>query len=201
MSKAEQTKAFIIEKIAPIVNRKGYAGTSLSDMTEATGLTKGSIYGNFSGKDELALAAFDYNMRQVGDMLRSEMRRHTLIKEKLLAYVNVYNDFLKHPFPEGGCPILNTAIEADDTHPLLKQKASDAIIAWKNKLVSLIETGVKNKEFKAVANPEQIALTIIATIEGCIMISQLTGKSNYRKLILGSVEQMINQIPSGVSDK
>jgi TetR/AcrR family transcriptional repressor of nem operon len=122
------------------------------------------------------------------------MSRHTPVKEKLLAYVNVYNDYLKHPFPEGGCPILNTAIEADDTHPLLKQRASDAIIAWKNKLISLIETGVKNKEFKAVADPEQIALTIIATIEGCIMISKLTGKANYRKSILSSVEQMITDL-------
>lgn len=194
MSKAEQTKAFIIEKIAPILNQKGYAGTSLSDMTEATGLTKGSIYGNFSGKDEVALAAFDYNLRQVGEILRSEMSRHVSIKDKLLAYVNVYNDYLKHPFPEGGCPILNTAIEADDTHPLLKQKASDAITAWKNKLIRLLETGVKTKEFKAVADPEQFALTIIATIEGCIMISQLTGKTNYRKMILASVEQMIRNL-------
>jgi TetR/AcrR family transcriptional repressor of nem operon len=194
MSKADQTKAFIIEKIAPIVNRKGYAGTSLSDMTEATGLTKGSIYGNFSGKDEVALAAFDHNLSLVGDILRSEMSRHASIKDKLLAYVNVYNDYLKHPFPEGGCPILNTAIEADDTHPLLKQKASDAITAWKNKLIRLIETGIKTKELKAVADPEQVALTIIATIEGCIMISQLTGKANYRKLILSSVEQMIRDL-------
>jgi AcrR family transcriptional regulator len=194
MPKAEQTKAFIIKKIAPLMNRKGFAGTSLSDMTEATGLTKGSIYGNFAGKDEVALAAFDYNLKCVSDILRSEMSRHSLIKEKLLACVNVYNDYLKHPFPEGGCPILNTAIEADDTHPLLKQRASDGIIAWKNKLISLIETGVKNKELKTGTDPEQIALTMIATIEGCIMISKLTGKTNYRKLILHSVEQMITDL-------
>lgn len=45
--KSERTRQFIIEKVAPIFNRKGYAGTSLSDLTEATGLTKGAIYGNF----------------------------------------------------------------------------------------------------------------------------------------------------------
>ena len=41
MTKAEQTKAFIIERVAPIFNTKGYQGTSLADMTKATGLTKG----------------------------------------------------------------------------------------------------------------------------------------------------------------
>jgi TetR/AcrR family transcriptional repressor of nem operon len=37
---------------------KGYSGTSMSDITAATGLTKGSIYGNFENKDEVAIAAF-----------------------------------------------------------------------------------------------------------------------------------------------
>ncbi len=60
MNKAERTRHFIIEKAAPIFNTKGYAGTSLSDMTEATGLTKGSIYGNFADKDEVALACFEH---------------------------------------------------------------------------------------------------------------------------------------------
>jgi AcrR family transcriptional regulator len=72
MSKSEQTKAFIIEKTAPIFNKKGYAGTSLSDMTEATNLTKGSIYGNFANKDEVALAAFDYNLGRVNGILNRE---------------------------------------------------------------------------------------------------------------------------------
>src|SRR5271156_1586305 len=113
MNKAEKTKQFIVEKTAPLFNMKGYAGTSLSDMTEATGLTKGSIYGNFANKDEVALAAFDFNVKKVQDIIRSEMAKHSSAREKLLSYVYVYENFLKFPFPEGGCPILNTAIEAD----------------------------------------------------------------------------------------
>ncbi|MDO9376148.1 MAG: TetR/AcrR family transcriptional regulator, partial [Ferruginibacter sp.] len=62
MTKAEKTRNFIVEQTAPIFNKKGYAGTSLTDLTEATGLTKGSIYGNFANKDEVALAAYDYNL-------------------------------------------------------------------------------------------------------------------------------------------
>ncbi|MBL7756118.1 MAG: TetR family transcriptional regulator, partial [Chitinophagaceae bacterium] len=45
--KAERTRQHIIEKAAPFFNKKGYADTSLSDITAATGLTKGAIYGNF----------------------------------------------------------------------------------------------------------------------------------------------------------
>src|SRR5882757_1070019 len=142
MSKAEQTKAFIIEKVAPVFNTKGYGGTSLSDMTNATGLTKGSIYGNFANKDEVALAVFDFNLEKVQRIINTEISKHKTAKDKLLVYVNVYDNFLKHPFPDGGCPIMNTATESDDTHPALKKKAAAAITSWKNSLVQIIEKGI-----------------------------------------------------------
>lgn len=194
MSKAEKTKAFIIERTAPIFNKKGYAGTSLNDITAATGLTKGSIYGNFADKDEVALAAFDHNTLQVQQIIRGEMSRYDTVREKLLVYVKVYNDFLKGPFPEGGCPILNTAIEADDTHEALKEKAAGALTFWKNNLTALIRKGIDSGEFNTDIDPEQTALTMIAMIEGAIMITKLTGKLNYRKIIMQSVEKLINDL-------
>ncbi|SFD76549.1 transcriptional regulator, TetR family [Chitinophaga sp. CF118] len=194
MSKAERTREFIVEKTAPIFNTKGYAGTSLTDMTEATGLTKGSIYGNFANKDEVALASFDHNLKKVTNIITQEMAKETTIKGKLLAYASVYENSLKLPFPVGGCPLLNTATEADDTHPQLKEKVAEAITGWKNKTIALIKQGVENKEFKAPVNAEQFALTMIAMIEGAIMIVKATGKLNYRKLVMQSVEKMIRDL-------
>jgi AcrR family transcriptional regulator len=191
MSKAEQTRSFIIEKTAPIFNTKGFEGTSLTDMTAATGLTKGSIYGNFASKDEVALEVFDYNLQKIENIIRSEMSKYQSAKDKLMVYVDVYDNFLKHPFPVGGCPILNTATESDDTHPLLRKKASQAILNWKNKIVALIETGMAAKEFKKSTDAETKALTIIAAIEGAVMITKLTGKINYRNAIMSSIKEII----------
>lgn len=194
MSKAARTREFIIEKTAPLFNVKGYAGTSLNDMTNATGLTKGSIYGNFTNKDEVALAAFDYNLKCVDDIIRQEMSKHSTIQDKLLVYTQVYENFLKYPFPIGGCPILNTAIEADDTHPELKEKAADAINDWKSNITQLIQNGIDKGEFRPEVNAEQTALTMIAMIEGGIMITKLTGKLNYRKAVMQSVEKIIRDL-------
>lgn len=163
----------------------------MSDITSATGLTKGSIYGNFTNKDEVALAAFDFNLTQVQRIINAEIEKQITAKDKLLVYVRVYDNFLKYPFPVGGCPILNTAIEADDTHQILKNKAASAIINWKTKMTQVVNSGIQTKELREDVNPEQTALTIIALIEGAIMITKLTGKTNFRKAILQSVEQVI----------
>jgi AcrR family transcriptional regulator len=195
MPKAEQTRAWIIEKAAPVFNTKGFAGTSLTDLEKATGLTKGSIYNNFESKDEVAQAVFDHNLKQVNKLILAEMSQYHSAKGQLLAYVKVYSEGIqKHPFPKGGCPILNTSVESDDTHPELRKKARAAIIAWKDRISTLIKMGIDNKEFRSPADIEGTALTIVAAIEGAIMISKVTGKSSYLKAVMKSVKKIIEDL-------
>jgi len=191
MSKADHTRTFIIERTAPVFNRKGYAGTSLADMTEATGLTKGCIYGNFENKDEVALAAFDHNLGQILAMVTLNMSKEKTATGKLMAVAKVYRHFNKRPFPEGGCPILNTGTEADDTHPALRKKAAAAIDSWKKTIEAAISEGIRKKEFRAEIKVAETALTLIATLEGGILIARLTKKNEYQQSILQSIEQMI----------
>lgn len=195
MTKAEKTKQFIIEKTAPIFNTKGYSGTSMSDITEATGLTKGSIYGNFENKDEVAIAAFKYNIKKLQDTFAAEIDKQKTFKDKLLVYPRLYSHYYDLKVTSGGCPILNTATEADDTHPILKKNAERALLWWKEKLIYFIEQGILAKEFKAKEiNPEQIALTFIAIIEGAIMIAKVTGDFNHLPTIMISLNKIINDL-------
>jgi TetR/AcrR family transcriptional repressor of nem operon len=191
MGKAEETRKFIVEKTAPIFNVKGYAGTSLSDMTEATGLTKGSIYGNFEDKDEVALAAFEHNWKSVQNALRAEIGKRKTYKDKLLVFARAYGSAQTDPSPEGGCPLLNTAIEADDTHAGLRAAALSAFQSWKKNIVSLIEGGIAAEEFRAEVDAEAVALALIALIEGAIMISKLTGNPRHRKAVMPAAEKLI----------
>ena len=195
MPKAEQTRAFIIEKAAPVFNTKGFAGTTLTDLENATGLTKGSIYNNFDNKDEVARAVFDFNLDQVSNLIDAEMSLHRSAKGQLMAYVKVYGDgSLKYPFPKGGCPILNTAVESDDTHPELRKKAAAAILAWKARIVSLIKMGIDSKEFRPAVDAESTALTIVAAIEGAVMISRVMGKPHYRVAVMKSIKKIIDDL-------
>jgi TetR/AcrR family transcriptional repressor of nem operon len=192
LSKADRTRQFIIEKTAVIFNKKGYAGTSLSDLTEATGLTKGSIYGNFEGKEEVALAVFDYNHKRVSDRIQQLIEKETTFFDKLMVYAKVYSNTALAD--RGGCPILNTAIEADDTNPLLKDKAAKAVGSWRKKLAGLIDGGIAAGEFKADIDVDQSALSIIALIEGGIMIGKVTNSKANLENVLGTVEILINQM-------
>jgi len=195
MSKAEKTKQFIIEKTAPIFNTKGYSGTSMSDITDATGLTKGSIYGNFENKDEVAIAAFKYNIKKLQDTFAAEIDKQNTFKDKLLVYPRLYSNYHDLKVTSGGCPILNTATEADDTHSILKKNVERVLLWWKEKLIYFIEQGILAGEFKAKEiNPEQTALTFIAIIEGAVMIAKVTGNFNNLPTIMISLNKIINDL-------
>ena len=58
MKKSLRTRQHIIQTTSKLFNKQGFAGTSLSDLSSATGLTKGGIYGNFKNKEEVALEVF-----------------------------------------------------------------------------------------------------------------------------------------------
>lgn len=191
MSKAEKTRQFIVEKTAPIFNMKGFAGTSLSDITNATGLTKGSIYGNFANKDEVALAVFDYNLSLLQKSIDSTVAESSGAAEKLLRMAGFYRSGLKNTLIRGGCPILNTAVDADDTHPLLKEKVSKSIKAWKKNIESIIKKGITNNEIKPTVDAAEFAVTYISLIEGGIMMSKATGDLSMLNSCINRVERMI----------
>jgi len=191
MSKAEKTREFIIEKAAPVFNMKGYAGTSMSDLTEATGLTKGAIYGNFENKDAVALAVYDYNYALINSALVAAVSQHTSMVDKLYAMAAFYKAYHQKTITRGGCPILNTAVEADDSHPELRAKAAASILKWKQSIERIIEKGKEQEEIKAEADGGQFAIAFVALIEGGIMMSKATGDSGMLDTCTGMIEQLI----------
>jgi TetR/AcrR family transcriptional regulator, transcriptional repressor for nem operon len=193
MTKAERTRQFIVEKTAPIFNMKGYAGTSLSDLTEATGLTKGSIYGNFANKDEVALAVFDYNLSLLNGGLAEAISGSTNAIDKLLNMAIFYRSQFKNTMVRGGCPILNTAVEADDTHPLLKEKVSKVIKSWKKNIESIVTQGREKGEIRPDVDAARFAIEFIALIEGGVMLSKATGNISMLHNCISRIENIINK--------
>lgn len=193
-AKSDRTRQRIIETSSSIFNIKGYAGTSMSDLTEATGLTKGSIYGNFANKEEVALAVFDYNHKRVVQLIQEKVEQAGSYYDKLMAYSTAYDHYTRNGFPEGGCPILNTAVEADDTNTLLKDRAAKAVNKWKRTVQDLYIAGIDSGEFKKTFDPAQFALSLIALIEGGIMISKVTSSQGNLDKVLKTARYLLDQV-------
>ena len=192
MSKAEKTRQYIIEKTAPIFNKKGFAGTSMNDLTEATGLTKGSIYGNFANKDEVALAAFDHNSAALIRGINNASAVGNSAIDKLLNMAGFYRAGCRHIMKTGGCPIFNTVVDADDTHLVLKEKAAGSIKVWKKRIEDIVKQGIAEGTVDPSVDHTAFSANFIALVEGGIMLAKATGNISMLTSSIDRIEMIIN---------
>jgi len=192
MTKAEKTRQFIIEKSAPIFNTKGIAGTSMSDIMEATKLAKGSLYVHFENKEELTNAVVDYNLNTLSAKMAAAVGKHKAAKDKLFAYFDFLSDPLNPPMV-GGCPMMNFGAEADDTNPIIKQKVNKLVQGSAQRLTGIIEQGIANGEFKKDWNAKEFGIKAFAMIEGGSLISRVSGSNDQIKVIVNAIKKEIEE--------
>lgn len=172
MSKGEETRQEIIRKAAPIFNRKGYSGAALSDLMRATGLEKGGIYRHFESKQELAVEAFAHAWKISFDARFEGVGKISNTVDRLKQIVRNFRDRRAGLVP-GGCPLLNTAIDSDDTNPPLRAKARQALSSWVDRLRSIAEEGKRRGEVRSEVDSAKLATLIVSTLEGSLMVSRL----------------------------
>ena len=172
MSKGEQTKQEIVRKAAPLFNQKGYAGTSLSDLMDATGLQKGGIYRHFASKEELALEAFDYSWQKAVNGRLEGVQNVPDSVDRLKKMVDNFIDMRSGLVP-GGCPLMNTAIEADDGNAALRTRARKALQGWISRLSRITSEGIHKHEIDPRTKARKLSEWIIGSLEGALLISRL----------------------------
>jgi TetR/AcrR family transcriptional regulator, transcriptional repressor for nem operon len=175
----DQTRQRILEKAAALFNQHGYAGTPFSKLMAATGLQKGGLYRHFANKEELATEAFRYAWamtiarRSAG---LSECTSSTDLLRRMVA------NFVHAPRElPGGCPLANTAIDADDGNPELLRLAQEALREWRGVIEKAVKKGQRVSEIRSEVSAAEVARTLIGGLEGALMISRI---ENHRAALL-----------------
>jgi TetR/AcrR family transcriptional repressor of nem operon len=172
MSKGERTRHEIVRNAAPLFNQKGFEGTSLSDLMNATGLQKGGIYRHFASKEELAAEAFDYAWEKA---VAGRLDGVNEVPDSVDRLKKMIGNFIdkRAGLVAGGCPLLNAAIEADDGNTILRERVKDAFRSWSGRIAGVVSEGIKKREIVAKTDARALSRLIIGTLEGALMISRI----------------------------
>jgi AcrR family transcriptional regulator len=174
MSKGQQTRERILAHSAQLFNRQGYSGASLTDIMRETGLEKGGIYNHFASKEQLALESFDYAYELVSQRMRQALSGKFNAIERLQAMVSVFQRHVEEPLVAGGCPILNTAIEADDANEPLRQRAQQAMDNLRVATIGrIVQRGIERGEIRPDVDADEVASILVSLFEGALMLSNL----------------------------
>jgi TetR/AcrR family transcriptional repressor of nem operon len=177
MTKGEQTRNNLVAEAAALFNQRGYEGSSMQDIMQATGLQKGGIYRHFASKEELAQESFDYAWRTIFEARLKNLDEVQNTLDRLKQFVANFVE-VRSPVP-GGCPLLNTAVEVDDGNPALRKRALAALRAWRTVLAQIVEEGIKRGEITRAVEPRTVATIVISCLEGALMMSRLERDSGH----------------------
>jgi AcrR family transcriptional regulator len=171
--KGERTRQRIVEMAAPVFNRQGYVGAALRDIINATGLEQGGISNHFGSKEQLALEAYDFAMSRTTEALARSQDGATTAPDRLERMIRAFAVMARRPEIEGGCPIMNTAVEADDTHPELRDRARASMTLWHRLIGRIVKDGKAAGTLRADIDPYALASMLTASLEGGLMLARL----------------------------
>jgi len=194
MRNPEYTREEILRKSGLLFNTRGYKATSISNITDSTGFTKGAIYRHFKSKEELERETLFHLSTQMFGFLQKRIKAKSTAGEKIRSMFEFFESYATNPPLKGGCPLLNAAIEADDSHPVLRKAAVKVLNMLRASVIKLLDNGVRYKQIDPTADKEFYATIFIASLEGALMMSKLQGTNTDMKRVLTHLDELLQKI-------
>lgn len=166
-----KTSEAVLQATVALFRRKGYAGATLRDLEEATGLHPGSLYRSYGNKDELFAASLrNYNEAIVDPRIR----KHLLEAQSPLAGIRAYlTSVFERPEGENpGCLLTNSAIEAHSLDESARPLVLEGLAAIEHGLETAIMRAVECAELPASARPAELAGTLLALYQGILVLTR-----------------------------
>lgn len=182
--KGSNRRTAILASAAPIFNQQGYAGTSIADILEATSLEKGGLYNHFASKEELAVEAFDYAYARVEEYFTEATLAAPAGLSRVRAYIEAFERYCERPVVDGGCPVMNACIEADDALPFLRDRIAKALGAMRGVVSRNLERARTGGELKVDLDVQQATDLIVAALEGAVLLTRgLRSRAHSRRVV------------------
>lgn len=199
LTKGQATRERIVRETAPLLNRTGFLCTPLADILQAIGMEKGGFYHHFASKEDLALEAFRHATEEVGARFAAAMQSEAGAVGQLRAMLEAYRSLRSDKFLEGGgCPILNAAVEGDDTNVRLRDAARLAVDRWRGVINRVLSAGIASGEISTDVDPDTAATWMISCIEGGVMLSNLYKDPEFLNRAL---DQLLTYIDTALATK
>ena len=177
---AGNVKQAMIERTAALLAKKGLQGASFSEILEASGAPRGSLYHHFpGGKDELVLAALEHAGNQAISVL--DRLSGKTAREIAEGFLSLWRTVLARSDFSAGCAVVAVTVAAESEE--LRARAAASLQSWREKLATLfVESGIPKKKARAVA------ANLVAACEGAVILAR--AEHSFEPFDLVAAEQL-----------
>lgn len=194
------TRTRILEAALELVIQQGFGSTSIDNVIEKVGITKGAFFYHFKTKQDLAMALIEYFAQQDDEQLvdvstRAEKLSHDP-RQQLLIFVGLFEEAfedLLEPYP--GCLFASFIMQGQLFDDSVKGVISQQILKWRDYLGGKIREVMQQHKPKLAVDVDALADMFTTILEGAFIMSkslndpgivaqQLRQYRNYLELLL-----------------
>jgi TetR/AcrR family transcriptional regulator, lmrAB and yxaGH operons repressor len=188
------TRKRMLEATATLVQQRGYHGTSLNDVLEASRAPRGSLYFHFpGGKDQLVIEAVRTAVDEVTRELRDTLAAAKDPAAGVRAFLEGTAQLLEESDYAFGCPVAGVVLDATPTGRALAELCRDALDEWMALLRdAFVAAGV------AEARASGLALLVESVVEGVLLIARARRDADAVRAVAVELETTVAAaLPSG----
>lgn len=175
---AHSSKTKLLDAALKVIRSKGYSATTLDDICAAAGVTKGSFFHHFSGKEDLALAAVRHWNDVTGGMFANAPYQQVPDpRERILAYIDFRAQIVQGDLADVTCLLGTLVQETFDSHPAIRAACRDGIEGHAHTLVPMIAEAKSLYAPLAEWDAEILALYTQAALQGAFILAKAQGDS------------------------
>lgn len=188
-------KTKLLEAALSVIRTKGYSATSVEDLCEAAGVTKGAFFHHFRSKEDLAVAAAQHWSHVTGALFEAApYHQHPDPLERILGYLDFRKELLKGTLPEVTCLVGTMVQETFATHPAIRDACNDSISGHAAKLESEILAAIEMYGTDVDVTPSSLALFIQAALQGAFILAKARNSPDIAAECIGHLRQYVESL-------
>jgi TetR/AcrR family transcriptional repressor of nem operon len=170
------TKNKILAESKELVFEKGFAGTSIDQILDRTGITKGAFFYHFKTKSALAKALIEEFAQDDMGHMEAALKKTEDLKgdplERLLQFVQEFIDLMSDLSSPPSCLYASYTYEPDQFDKEVLDIVEEAILKWKETFKTLLGAVLQEYNLKMDTNIDELANNFFVTFEGSYIISR-----------------------------
>ncbi len=171
-TKGRATRCRIVTAAAALMFERGVAGTSLDDVKASAEVSSSQLYHYFTDKRALVMAVISHQTEEVLAGQQPHLAALDSI-EAFRAWRDVLVGFRRTLRCRGGCPVGSLASELTETDAVARAQLATGLRRWEGSIREGLRTMHRRGDLSARANPDDLALAMLAAIQGGILLTQV----------------------------
>jgi TetR/AcrR family transcriptional regulator, transcriptional repressor for nem operon len=191
-SSTHQSKTKLLDAALQVIRTKGYTATTVDDICHAAGVTKGSFFHHFKGKEELAIEATQHWTQVTGELFANAPYQQVVDpRARVLAYIDFRAAILQGALPDFTCLLGTMVQETFETHPAIRDACNVGITAHAQTIAKDIEQAKALYAPKADWSAESLALYTQAAIQGAFILAKAQGGPEIAAQCIGHLRRYV----------